>query len=271
MTTVTGRNVVQGLELLGIGLGDKVLMHSSLSSMGHVDGGAQTIIDALQRVVGPDGIVALPTHTWDTVNARQPVFHVSLSPSIVGAVTEAFRHRAGVVRSLHPTHSVAALGRGASAFIEGHERWSTPCAMDSPYGRLVQEGGWVLLLGVDLSVCTLIHGFEEWTELPWVFNRDEALYTITADGEVLSVPSRRHTDAAGYDRDFPALEPLLLSRGLIRTTTIGDATVRLVNASSLWKTMAPLLRQHPDLVLAQRGSAAADVLRPRSPSSKEID
>lgn len=271
MTTVTGRSVVQGLEALGIGSGDLVLMHSSLSSMGHVDGGANTVIDALQWVVGREGIVAVPTHTWGTVNARQPVFHVSLSPSIVGVVTEVFRHRAGVVRSLHPTHSVAALGRRASDFVEGHERWSTPCAMDSPYGRLVQESGWVLLLGVDLSVCTLIHGFEEWAELPWVFNREEQLYTITSEGGTLSVPSRRHTDADGFDRDFPALEPLLQSRGLMRTTTIGDALVRLISASGFWDLLAPLLHQHPDLVLAHRDSAASEALLPHSLGSQGVD
>ncbi len=260
MTTVVGRDVVKGLEALGIGPGDTMLVHSSLSSMGHVEGGANTVIDTLQHVVGRDGLVVLPTHTWDTVKRRQPVFHVSLTPSIVGKMTEVFRKRAGVVRSWHPTHSVAAMGKRAQEFLQGHERWSTPCAKDSPYGRLVAEHGSVILLGVDLSVFTLMHGFEEWAELPWVFNREELLYTVLDNGQVLSVPSRRHTDAEGYDRDFPALEPLLRDGGAIRYAKIGEATVRRIDAALAWEILEPMLAAYPDLVLASRTAEAKSAM-----------
>ncbi|MCY0898028.1 MAG: AAC(3) family N-acetyltransferase [Firmicutes bacterium] len=258
---VTRSSLVQGLEALGIVRGDALLVHSSFKAFGQVDGGAQTVIDALAEVLGPDGLLIMPTHTWDTVNARQPVFHVRLTPSIVGYLTEAFRHRAGARRSRHPTHSVAALGREADDFVAGHERWSTPCAKGSPYGRLVDRGGAVVLLGVDLSRMTLFHGFEEWADLPWLFNREEILYTVLDNGEVLTVPSRRHTNLPEYARDFPALEPWLKRRGLIQSVQIGPATVRKVEAKPAWEALAPLLRAYPDLFLAARSPASAAVLR----------
>lgn len=256
---VTSGEILAGLRGLGVGDADTVLVHSSLSSFGQVEGGAEAVIDALQRAVG-QGLLAVPTHTWDTVHARQPVFHPRLSPSIVGRITERFRRRPHAHRSLHPTHSVAAIGREAAAFVAGHERWSTPCAWDSPYGRLVRAQGQVLLLGVTLDSCTLIHGFEEWSELPWVFNREEVLYTVLDDGTVLTVPSRRHTNAPGYDRDYAALEPFLLRRGLLRTAPIGAATVRLLDASGAWEALRPLMARHPDLVLANRGPEARRAL-----------
>lgn len=258
---VTASDILHGLRGLGIKEGDALLVHSSLSRFGTVEGGAEAVIDALQRAVG-NGLVAVPTHTWDTVHVRQPVFHPRLSPSIVGQITERFRRRPHARRSLHPTHSVAAIGPGAEAFVEGHERWSTPCAWDSPYGRLVQTRGYVLLLGVTLDSCTLIHGFEEWSELEWLFNREELLYTVLEDGRVLTVPSRRHTNAPGYDRDFAGLEPFLIERGLLRATRIGSADVRLLDAAGAWEALGSLMARHPDLVLANRSAEALRALRP---------
>jgi len=73
MTIVTSRHVIQGLEALGIGSCDMLLIYSSLSAMGHVERGAHMMIDSFQPVGGRDGIGVLPTHTWGTLNARQPV------------------------------------------------------------------------------------------------------------------------------------------------------------------------------------------------------
>ena len=67
------------------------------------------------------GLLVLPTHTWSYINAENPRFYVDDSPSCVGILTELFRKRPGVVCSLHPTHSVAALGKDAEDFIAGNE------------------------------------------------------------------------------------------------------------------------------------------------------
>lgn len=251
-STVTQQDITQGLHLLGLEHGSTVLVHSSMSSFGHVDGGEHAVIDALIRIVGREGLLVMPTHTWGTVNSKQPVFHVELSPSIVGKVSESFRHRPGAVRSLHPTHSVAAIGRRAVEFVESHERWSTPCAPDSPYGRIVNENGFVLFLGVPLNSFTLMHGFEEWAGVPWLFNRIENLYTVLGSGKVLQVPSQRHSNEPGLERDYPAFESLLQAHGAIRYARVGNAKLRLVSTKPTKKMLVPLFHQYPDLPLVRR-------------------
>ena len=77
------------------------------------------MIDTLLKAVMPGGVLAVPTHTWATVNDKQPVFHEVYSPSHVGTLTNVLRRRPGAVRSLHPTHSVAALGDRAVRFVPG--------------------------------------------------------------------------------------------------------------------------------------------------------
>ena len=243
---------------IGVHSGGTLLVHSSLSSFGTVRGAEHTVIDALLEAVGPRGVLAVPTHTWSTVGATQPVFHESLSPSVTGRITESFRHRPSAVRSLHPTHSVAAIGHGAKEFCEGHELYSTPCSRSSPYGRLVAAGGQVLMLGVGLDSLTLMHGIEEWAEVPWLFNRTETLHVITKNQEVLTVTARRHTNDPYFEeRDFPSLEPLLGQAGAIKYGTAGEATVRLIDAARTVDVLLPLLKETPDLVLGPRAASAS--------------
>jgi aminoglycoside 3-N-acetyltransferase len=245
----------RSLRELGVTAGATLLVHSSLSSMGWVEGGADAVIDALLAAVGPVGLLAMPTHTWSTVHRSQPVFHETLSPSTVGRITETFRQRPKVTRSLHPTHSVAALGPGADSFLEGHEGQDTPCARTSPYGRLVERGGQVLLIGVGLERFTLMHGFEEWAGVPWLFDRREALWVIRGDGTTLFVPSRRHTDdPVRQERDFPSLEPVLRRAGAIRYGSAGQALLRLIDARRAEEALVPLIASDPDIVLGPRPS-----------------
>ena len=112
-----------GLRELGLAPGDDVLVHSSLSSLGRVDGGAQTVCEALVRAVSPGGTVCCPTITGSRRYSKSipPRFSVD-DPCWSGAVPEAMRHRADAVRSLHPTHSVACVGPRAAELTCGHER-----------------------------------------------------------------------------------------------------------------------------------------------------
>jgi aminoglycoside 3-N-acetyltransferase len=252
-----GSDLAASFAEVGVRRGGALLVHSSLSSLGMVHGGEHVVIDALLEAVGPDGLLIMPTHTWSTVHAAQPVFHERLTPSVTGRITETFRHRPSAVRSRHPTHSVAALGAGAAQFCAGHELWSTPCSRSSPYGRLVEAGGHVLMIGVGLESFTLMHGIEEWAEVPWLFNRVETLHVICADGTIRTVTSRRHTNDPYYEeRDFPSLEPRLRAAGAIRSAEAGPATLRLIDAAKAVEVLLPLLRAEPDLVLGPRAATA---------------
>lgn len=234
----------------GIGLteGNTVLVHSSLRRLGPVERGADGVIDALLATVGPEGTVAVPTHTWGTVNARQPVFHQLCSPSIVGTLTNVFRQRADSVRGLHPTHSVAAIGRCAREVVEGHERDTTPCSRTSPYGKLVTWGGKILFIGVTLDCCTFFHGCEEWAECPWLFTRDqEQLYSIRADGTAIHVPSFRH--AGPNPRCYATLDQPMREIGALFSRELGDCTLRLLDARKAADWLVPELRRIPQLVL----------------------
>ena len=77
---LTGEDLKTCLRTAGVYPGDALLVHSSLKAFGPIEGGADTVIDGLLQAVGFDGLIAVPTHTWDVVNDRQPVWHETLTP-----------------------------------------------------------------------------------------------------------------------------------------------------------------------------------------------
>ena len=236
------------LAALGLQQGDTVLVHSSIKAVGEIDGGADTLLDALQETVGEEGLLVLPTHSWAYINDLNPTFSVERSPSCVGKLPEIFRHRPGVVRSLHPTHSVAAWGRDAAEYCAGHECFDTPCAWDSPWGRLAQRKGKILMLGCSLARKTFVHGVEEWNGIPRRLTESrEMLETLVWDGRTISVPSRRHIGdvSVNYDK----LDRPLIYTKIAATGHVGDAFCWLIDADRLRILVSDLLQKNPDLFI----------------------
>ena len=87
------------LESMGLKGDETILIHSSMKAIGAVDGGADTVLDAWMEYF-KDGLLLLPTHTWKTVNADNPVYNPYTTPSCVGLLTNMFMKRDGVIRSL---------------------------------------------------------------------------------------------------------------------------------------------------------------------------
>jgi aminoglycoside 3-N-acetyltransferase len=163
------------LSALGVSPGAVLLVHSSLSSLGWVCGGAVSVVLALERALGPDGTLVMPTHSgdlsdpslwknppipelwWDVVRREMPAFDVALTPSRgVGAIAECFRRQGGTVRSRHPSVSFAARGPMAEG-LTGGDALDFPTGDDSPLARLYDADGQVLHLGSGFLCATSLH------------------------------------------------------------------------------------------------------------------
>ncbi|GAB1158459.1 hypothetical protein YWY31_44840 [Paenibacillus illinoisensis] len=242
----TQQSLLDQLHQLGIDGRGTLLVHSSMKSMGEVEGGADTVLDALTDYM-KDGKLVLPTHTWSTINASNPMFHVESSPCCVGILPELFRKRPGVVRSWHPTHSVAAIGQDAVAFTKDDHLYDTPCARGSAWGKLLDRKATILLVGVDLKRNTFIHGVEEWVDIPGrLTDEHEQLYTVLPDGTEISVPSRRHFGLS-WSEHFWKVDEVLQRKGAMRLGKLGDAVVRVCDAAMVEAIITEMLRANPDL------------------------
>lgn len=242
----TLESLVKQLEQLGIDSQGTLLVHSSLKSMGPVEGGADTVLDAYTAYM-KDGLLVLPTHTWSYIKADNPRFYVDQSPSCIGILPELFRNRPGVVRSWHPTHSVAALGQDAVEFTKDDHLFDTPCARGSAWGKLLDRKATILLVGVDLRRNTFIHGVEEWADIPGrLTDAHEMLYTMLPDGTEIPVPSRRHWGLS-WSEHFWKVDEVLERGGAMRKGQLGDAVVRVCDAAAVAEVITEMLADNPEL------------------------
>ena len=152
----TKEDLKEYLKAMGLTGKETILVHSSMKSIGEVEGRADTVIDALIEYF-KDGLLLLPTHTWKNINEDNPVYDPAVTPSCVGILTNLFLKRDGVIRSLHPTHSMAGIGVSAKEYLAGEEYNNTPCTPGGCYDRLKDCGGKILLIGVgnERNTCLL--------------------------------------------------------------------------------------------------------------------
>ncbi len=192
-------DIFQGLQASG----GAIVVHSSLSSFGHVFGGHRTLIDSLMRVFST---VMMPAFSWEA-NSPPPLderpenngcdyaFYDNWTKEEVrflveqagieksmGIVCKEFLKYPGVLRSDHPWHSWAAWGDLAPLLVKDHP-WSTT---NLPLEKLADNFGYVLLLGVDLRSCTAVHVAEERAGrrpfYRWMRDRDGNVKRVRASG-----------------------------------------------------------------------------------------
>jgi len=156
--------LVKNLNSIGIQSGDVLAVHSSIKSMGFVDGGAKCVIDALKAVIGKEGTLMFPTFTYRTSYGDSSFSNLD-TPSCVGYISEVFRKSDGVIRTNHPTHSVALWGKHQKELAAGVELDYTPMGIHSPYRKLRAFGGKILLLGCSLAHNSFMHALEEEVQL----------------------------------------------------------------------------------------------------------
>lgn len=238
------------LRELGVKSGMTLMVHSSLKSIGanSLDSGAETVIDALLDVLGPDGTLISPTISG-CVQRNQPVFHVEYTPSTVGFFTEAMRMRPDAVRSLHPVHSVSAIGPKAAYFTEGHHKANTPWSPETPYGRLLRDPDCsILFLGVNLNCNSCFHALEIESRIPGMHSKDATvLHVIESDGNVHQVEHHWHHPRT--ERRFPDMEPVLYDSGCLRWGKTGRGISRLVKAEPMRRVILDLLSSEPWLMI----------------------
>jgi len=214
---------------LGIQPDDTLLVHSSLKSLGWVDGGAEAVIRALIGCL-PEGTLLMPALNWEAVTRDSPKFSVLNTPTCVGLITETFRKYPGAVRSMHPTHSVCAYGVNADIITAGHYMDRTPVGAHSPFRLLRKYAGKIMMLGCGLSPNTFMHGVEENANLPYVLEPEPTkIYMEDINGAVHEAYYYMHDFRGIVQRYDRAAECVNVRRGKVL-----DADVYIMDAAELW-------------------------------------
>ena len=234
---VTRASLAADLRSLGLARGMDVMVHSSLSSIGHVAGGADTVIQALLDVIGKRGTLMMPSFNHRAARVYNPM----TTPTTNGAIPDAFWRRPDAVRSDHSTHAVAAVGPRAEAFCKDHGEkglW-TP---NSPIGQLVHGNGHVLLLGVDHNATTAYHVAELSVPCGCIDPFGNFYSVVAPDGGVRKVRGLAFRSAL-CPVPPGKLNRALDRRGKQRRGKVGRADSFFVPAIEVWKARRDHLRR----------------------------
>ena len=244
--------LVRDLTRLGVPRGGLVMVHSSLRSLGHVAGGAGTVVAALLETLGPEGTLVVPTFTYAV--AREPgfVFDPRHTPSLMGAISEAARRHPKSRRSIHLWHSVAAIGPLAETVTTAGK--TSAWDADSPMRQVRDRDGLYLLLGVPYQNLTAVHLCEVELEVPY----RKALRVETkmrrADGSLTPLVSVGCPPQPGHPgSDFNRLGQRMEDAGLVRVGEVGNAVARLFGGHDLRLLARELYKRDAHAFLRQDG------------------
>ena len=230
---ITKNEILKQLEQFSEARGRIVTVHTSLKAVGEIEGGGETLLDALIEYFTQDGgILCIPTHTWnrDVYDLREAESCIGVLPCLAAAHTDA-------LRTLHPTHSMAVFGEQKKArdFVKNEEFADTPANPNGCYGKIYENDGYILLIGVGQDKNTFIHCVEEMLETP------DRLTDYKVERTII------HKDGTGEKRrlywfdeklgdvseKFPKFEAPFRYFGCIKDGLLGNAPVQLCRAKKI--------------------------------------
>ena len=157
---ITKSELIDQLKSMGLQPWDTVVFHSSMKAIGDVEDGPEGVLDALCQYFC-QGLVLIPTHTWEQVTQDHPVYDVRSTVPDIGLIPRTAAFRKDGIRSLHPTHSLWAFGKRAEEFVAGEEKAVTPTTTGFCWDKIADWNGKILLCGVCNDKNTFIHAVEE--------------------------------------------------------------------------------------------------------------
>jgi aminoglycoside N3'-acetyltransferase len=203
-----------------------------MRTFGPIEGGADTVIDALLSVIGPRGTLVVPTFTFAHEAEDDPVIDPATDRSEMGIITERARKRPEALRSTAFRHSIAAIGRRADVITEIDASLS-PFDLRSSFGVMLGLGTQVLLLGVTYSSSTSHHFAELVCDVPYRQCIPRQVKVRRADGLLIEqnmTDYQPKSEGGSYygsrGPDFNRLGRMLEDRGDVGRTFIGNAAVR---------------------------------------------
>ena len=245
--------ILEALESCGPFKADLLFVHSSLSACGSIEGGPATVVSALRSWISDRAALAMPTHTWSYPDATgvAPIYDFKSTPSVVGTITNYYWRQPGILRSQHPSHSLACNGPEAEELLRNHESCETPCGAGTPYMQIAEGNSSVLMFGATMDSYTLFHTAEDAAAVSYLYMPEQVtLRTKSSDGSVRSIQMWRQD--MRVPRRFAETVEWLSDQGLLIRRKLGLSELLFIpSARALHETMVKTLQHDPLFLVAE--------------------
>lgn len=228
------------LEQLGVRRGMHLAVHSRLMTFGRIEGGAQTVFDALRNAVGANGTLVFPTYTTNLGGGD--VYDPRETPSyLMGALPEFIRRQPNVRRTLCPIHSHAVIGAKTEALFSADPNVSL--GPGSSFAAMRREGFFVLLLGCSFQQgATFVHHVEAAVGVPYRTWLDLPRQVRLPSGDVAPVSIRYFGRVAGApENDFGPVERVAESEAGATRIAINNCASYLVACEPLERCVTAMI------------------------------
>lgn len=256
-TFVNKQDLADAFRAVGLNRGDDVFMHSSMSAFGTIVGGPPTVIEALRKTLGVQGVIAMPAYpmagSFYEYQKKRRTFDARSDRSGMGAITETFRKMEGTWRSVHPTHSVCANGKNAAGFVADHEKCLTPFTLGSPFEKAVEQNFKLLLFGVNFGPVTIYHVLEDRLGKDYPFRvydeRVHSIQCIDMEGKQVIVRTPKHRTELARRRidNYPPVQNRLyrlLQKGhLFQQVSLGKGKIISIELNVLFEALDRFLKK----------------------------
>ncbi|MCH8553717.1 MAG: AAC(3) family N-acetyltransferase [Schleiferiaceae bacterium] len=241
---LTKSAIISDLKALGLQAGDTVLVHASMGNIGFLEEGPKTVVDALLEVVGPAGNLVMPTSPVAKLQydymGENPVFDVRNTPSAMGSISEYFRVLPGVERSMHPTEPLSAIGPQAHWLTKDHFGELTPYTQNSPFYRVAELDGKILLLGVTVWVSTSLHVLEDAVPdftFPIYHDTIFEAHIVDAADQPHTMKTKVHNPVMSNRRKCGGLQSVFDRHGITTHGNVGKAASQVLSAKGKLRVM----------------------------------
>ncbi|MBR7116296.1 MAG: AAC(3) family N-acetyltransferase [Clostridia bacterium] len=236
---------------LDLPAGFPIIMHTSLRAVGKLEGGAEMLLELLiDEVTKKDGVLIIPTHTWDNLYTDNITLDLTKREANLGAFPLVALNRTDGLRTDNPTHSAVMFGNREmiDRLADGEFCVDTPTSPESLYGKLYREGGYVLLVGVDQNSNTYLHSVEEMLNFPDRMVADRTKVSVKYKDGTLKYTSIRLFDESVHgdvSHKFYKYEPAFRYHGAIKDGKIGSAKVQLCSCVRMKEVLELLGQRAP--------------------------
>lgn len=226
-----------------------LIVHSSTSNIGKIEGNAKQLTDLIVSKLDMDNHTLLSPALPFLGSMKEYLdslesFELDTAKNAMGNISNQIMKMDGCQRSFHPSHSVIAVGKNVSFYVNGHEKCKTPFCEESPYYKLTMNNGKILMFGVGLNSITNFHVYEDMLGKYLPFNvYISQVYNIASKNEDVwsEIETRAHNPMLSAKRDCERAREYLIKNNYIQTYKIGDSEISLVDAKGLTLTLLQML------------------------------